>query len=351
LNKLVSVVMLIVTVVVVVASSFIGMTGAALILAAMVVGFLVAGGVAGKKEHKGFDFWKGIDVAGYVGDAAMMLIGVGAVLAALYATFKSAGSEAIKTATKIATENASKSAAESALRTGGKESLDAGAKALQERLVRVAEEQILKGTQKDILRGMLVREALKENFTQFLHRFGHLSATKGSEKLAGKAAAKAAAGAAAAATEGAASAGAAGAEGVAGAAATTAEGATVSGEAAAKGAEGLDSVTKGYMETLRKLGDNAVLTNVGLAVASAAVELPQAIVKYKVARFQGDSDAAMAEVKMWKALYDVMGVSYKSAQEAIQHIVDSHGTAVKATHDMLDQKQRVSQMVLNNLAG
>jgi hypothetical protein len=347
LNKLVSVVMLIVTVVVVVASSFIGMTGAALIMAAMVVGFLVAGGVAGKKEHKGFDFWKGIDVAGYVGDAAMMLIGVGAILEALKNTFKESTRAAITAATKTAAENVGKSATESALKTGGKETLDAGAKALQERLVRVAEEQILKGTQKNILRGMMVREALRENFTQSLHKFGHLSAAKGSEKLAGKAAASAAA----SATEGVAAAGTAAAEGAAGAGAATGEAAAAAGGTAAKGADAMDSVTKGYLGTMRKLGDNAVLTSAGLTVASAAVELPQAIVKYKVARLQGDSDAAMAEVKMWKALYDVMDAGYKSAQDAIKHIVDSHGSAVKATHDMLDQKQRVSQMVLNNLAG
>ncbi len=133
-NKLLTIVFAIITVVAVVCAPITAMMTLA-ILGAMTVAFTVAATVKGIKNGKGFDLMGGLEIASYVGDALLLAVGIGAVIAAVRAATSGAGKSAARVAAKSATESATKAAT-----TAGKTSLASVAKSAGSESERLAAE-------------------------------------------------------------------------------------------------------------------------------------------------------------------------------------------------------------------
>jgi uncharacterized membrane protein len=251
---------------------------------------------------------------------------------------------------KEMTAAASKDSATRAAYSGGnaavKQAVGQGAKLSEAQAIKGLEKAIRKAAQMELFREAFF-EALKTGFGQTKALDEKIVKALGG--MVGKFGAPAAAagqGASAAGAVG--DAAATGAKGVGDAAATAAE---KIASASARRA-GLDTTLhfgQDALNAVRKVGGSPILLNAGLGFGVATVDFAkESLIKYPSAMLQADADEAMADVKIWKSLYDSASTTYSALQDTLQNAVSGHSKTVDLTQQMLTDKQKTLQAINNH---
>ncbi len=254
-------------------------------MAAMLIAGVIAGAVKGKQQGKSFDVWGGMQIAGFVGDGIMFAAGVGAVIMALRQVMAKGATSGLTSATKAAAETAGKNVT----RTGTEVIGDVGAHVAGHQAFNALENATRHKLLNALAKGTLDKAAKRVVFEQSMKTtFERVSASSAGHQALGKL-------------------------------------------------------------TTKKLGAGLGYLPGAVLVAQGAAQIPPAIIKLQASLYQNDSDRAQADLKIWKAVYELFDDSYKNLQDTIQHIVDGHSKAVDAAQSMLKNKQTTNLAMARNM--
>ena len=302
LSKIVTVVMMVATVVAAVCTLGAAAPGMAILLgcvlaAGMAAGFIGGGVAAGKKEGKGFDIWKGLDMASTVGDAILMAIGIGAIMMALKNAGKAVMNGTVKKAAAEAVGRAAKDATKAGVAKAGAAAAEQQAKTYSMRMMK----EFIKKF------GETVVKESKDAYKSIL---------RASEKKA---------------------------------APTVAKGAATAGTDAS--AASLSQVSKDLVDPLLQAGFNTralYMAQGGLAATQTATQMTQAVGAFQVTQLQADAHENEAFSKLWESIYSQAKQMYTQSQESMQNFVDMHNHEVESIMQMFNNQTKTTGLIARN---